>query len=96
MYDLETGKVIEEIKKTKSKMVCIQLPDGLKLHSGQIQKEIEEKTKAKVIIWGGSCFGSCDLPMEVKKLGVDLLVHYGHAAWQDSGSRDYGKIELSE
>ncbi|MEK6916431.1 MAG: hypothetical protein AABW92_01690 [Nanoarchaeota archaeon] len=43
-------------------------------------------------MWGGSCYGSCDLPLEVKKLGVDLLIHYGHSPWQDAGKRDYGDI----
>lgn len=92
MYDIELERVINEIKSTGSKVVCLQLPDGIKPMAEEIQKEIEDKTEAKVIIWGGSCYGSCDLPLEVKNLGVDLLVHFGHAPWQDSGKRDYGKI----
>ncbi|MFH2020992.1 MAG: diphthamide synthesis protein [archaeon] len=94
MYDLETSKIIEKIKDEGAKLVCLQFPDGLKPKAAFVQKEIESKTDAKVIIWGGSCYGSCDLPIEVKRLGVDLLVHFGHAAWQDLGNRDYGRIEL--
>ena len=77
----------KRLKKKKSKLVCLQLPDGLKPKAEELQKSIEKVTDAQVIIWGGSCYGSCDLPLEIKNLGVDLLVHYGHAPWQDYGKR---------
>ena len=94
MYNLEINKAIGEIKKQNAKLVCLQLPDGIKPKAEEIQKAIEKETGAQVVIWGGSCYGSCDLPLEVKRLGVDLLVHWGHSPWQDSGKRDYGKIEF--
>jgi 2-(3-amino-3-carboxypropyl)histidine synthase len=92
MYDLEVERIIREIKKQKAKTVCLQLPDGLKPKAEELQKTIEDKTGAQVLIWGGSCFGSCDLPLEVDRLGVDLLIHFGHAPWQDYGKRENGKI----
>jgi 2-(3-amino-3-carboxypropyl)histidine synthase len=76
--ELEIDKVIEKINNNKLKRVCIQLPDGLKPQANYIQKKITEKTDAEVVIWLGSCFGSCDVPEEVKKLKVDLLVQFGH------------------
>lgn len=76
-YDLELDKVIKEIKKQKARLVCIQLPDGLKPKADEIQEKIEKNTNAKVIIWLGSCFGSCDIPDLDKK--VDLLVQFGHS-----------------
>lgn len=81
-YDLELERVVDRVNKEKARLVCIQLPDGLKPKAKLIQKEIENKTKAKVIIWAGSCFGSCDIPLEVKRLGVDLLIQFGHSPWQ--------------
>lgn len=77
-YDLELDRVVKEIKKKKARLVCIQLPDGLKPKANIIQKEIEQKTKAKVIIWGGSCFGACDTP-DLSQLKVDLLIQWGHS-----------------
>ena len=94
MYNLETKRVIDKIKELNAKIVCLQLPDGIKPKAEEIQKAIEKETKAQVVIWGGSCYGSCDLPLEVKRLGVDLLIHYGHSPWQDYRKRDYEKIEL--
>ncbi len=76
-YNLELNKVIKEIKKQKARLVCIQLPDGLKPKANEIQEKIEKNTNAKVIIWLGSCFGSCDVPDLSKK--VDLLVQFGHS-----------------
>ncbi|MBI2546709.1 diphthamide synthesis protein [Candidatus Woesearchaeota archaeon] len=81
-YDLELEKVAERIKKENAKLVCVQLPDGLKNKGKVIQDYIKENTDADVIIWAGSCFGACDLPLEVQKLGVDLLVQWGHSIWR--------------
>lgn len=76
-YNLELEKIVNEIKKQKAKLVCLQLPDGLKPKAAEIASFIEDKSKAKCLIWLGSCFGSCDIP-NVKQLGVDLLVQFGH------------------
>lgn len=80
-YDLETDKVISLIKSKGYKKVCLQLPDGLKPHAKKITDSIREETSAKVIIWAGSNFGACDLPLEVERLGVDILIPYGHSEW---------------
>lgn len=89
MYNMEINKIISEIKENNAKLVCLNLPDGLKPYAQELQKKIQEETDAQVILWGGSCYGSCDVPLEVKRLGVDLLIHFGHAAWQDAGIRKY-------
>jgi len=78
-YDLELEKAVEEIKKKNAKLVCIQLPDGLKPKAREIQQYIEENTDASVVIWLGSCWGGCDVPLSVEKLGVDLLIQWGHS-----------------
>lgn len=81
-YELELGKAVKEIKKQKVKIVCIQLPEGLKKYADKIQQEIEDKTKARVVIWLGSCFGACDVPEHIERLGVDLIIQWGHSAWK--------------
>lgn len=77
-YDLELEKAAEEIKKQKAKTVVIQLPDGLKPKAGEIAKELESKTDAKISIWLGSCYGACDIP----KVNADLLIQWGHSEWK--------------
>lgn len=85
-FDLELERVVAEIRKTKGKAkttrVCIQLPDGLKPYAGAIARKLEKETGCEVLIWAGSCFGACDLPLDVERLGVDLLVQFGHTAWK--------------
>lgn len=76
-YDLELERAVKEIKKAKAKTVCIQLPDGLKPKAKEIADFIEKKTGAVVLIWAGSCFGSCDIP----KIDADLLIQWGHSEW---------------
>lgn len=77
-YYLELERAAKEIKKNKAKTVCIQLPDGLKPKAKEIADFIEKNTKAQVIIWLGSCYGSCDVP----KLDVDLLIQWGHSEFR--------------
>ena len=77
-YDLELNRVIGKIKKNKAKTVCVQLPDGLKPKADEIADFIEKNTKADVVIWLNSCYGSCDAP----KLDVDLLIQWGHSEFR--------------
>jgi 2-(3-amino-3-carboxypropyl)histidine synthase len=81
-YALELEKVAANIQKQKARLVCIQLPEGLRPKAKEIADELEQKTGAEIIIWQGSCFGACDLPIGLEKLGVDLLVQWGHSEWR--------------
>jgi len=85
-FDLELDRAVAHIKEQGSKRVGIQLPDGIKHHSDKIQEEIESRTEADVIIWAGSCYGACDLAIDMKRLGCDLLIQWGHTQWK------YGSI----
>ena len=77
-FDFDLDKVAEKINKDNAKLVCIQMADGLKPRAVEIKKHLESKTKARVLIWLGSCFGACDVPIELKELDVDLLIQFGH------------------
>lgn len=77
-YKIELGKVVRLIKKEKAKLVLLQFPDGLKQYAISIVDYLESKTKAKFLIYLGSCYGACDLPLGLEKIGVDLLIQFGH------------------
>ena len=47
---------------------------GLEIHA-------ELKTNSKIFIWLDSCFGACDIPLELKNLKIDLLIQFGHNQW---------------
>jgi 2-(3-amino-3-carboxypropyl)histidine synthase len=81
-YDLELEKAASEIRKNKARLVCIQLPDGLKPEAKRIADELEQKTGATIIIWLGSCYGACDIPLAAKELGVEMLIQWGHSKWE--------------
>lgn len=78
-YDLELDTALKAIEKEKAKLVCIQLPDSLKPKAGEIQEYLETNSKAKIIIWFGSCYGACDTP-NIKE--ADLLIQWGHSEWK--------------
>lgn len=82
-YNLELERVIKMIKKQKAKLVCLQFPEALKPLAPKVAREIEQATKAKCLIWLGSCYGACDTPfLEHIKPKIDLLVQWGHAPFK--------------
>ncbi len=80
-YDLELNRVIRKIKSEKAKKVLLQFPEGLKPFSTIIAKYLEEKTKTTCLIWLGTCYGACDLPLGTDRLGIDLIIQFGHSSW---------------
>ena len=56
LYDPEVVKAIAKIRDSNAKLVCIQLPDGMKPYAKEITDKIESETKARVLIWSGSNF----------------------------------------
>lgn len=78
LYKPEVEKAVAEIKEAQAKLVCIQLPDGMKPYAKEIVDEIEKETDAKVLIWLGSNFGACDIPLGLGRMNVDLLISWGH------------------
>ncbi|MFH1649270.1 MAG: diphthamide synthesis protein [Candidatus Woesearchaeota archaeon] len=81
-YDVNIEEVAKQVIEAEAKLVLLQFPDGLKRRAKEIQDKLSLKTNAEFLIWAGSCFGSCDIPLEVKNIGVDLIVHFGHPAWK--------------
>jgi len=57
----------------------LQLPEGLKPEGPRLAS-IVEKTGALSIISADPCYGACDIATtEAETLGVDLILHFGHA-----------------
>ena len=81
-YDLELERAAQAIKDAGAKTVCIQLPDGLKQHANKIADELHNQTGAMIIIWLGSCYGACDVPLGVERMGVELLIQWGHSEFR--------------
>lgn len=78
-FDFEEERIKQEIKRLKAKRVLIQLPEGLKPHGFRLARVVE-KTGALPIVSADPCYGGCDLAMaEAESLGVNLIIHYGHA-----------------
>ena len=68
-YDLELNKVVNNIKKSKAKLILLQFPDGLKQYAIEIVDYLEGKVKGvEFLIWLGTCYGACDLPVGLDKL----------------------------
>jgi 2-(3-amino-3-carboxypropyl)histidine synthase len=78
-FDFEEERIKQQIAKLGAKRVLLQLPEGLKPEGPRLAKIIE-KTGALPIISADPCYGACDLATaEAQRLGIDLMVHFGHA-----------------
>jgi 2-(3-amino-3-carboxypropyl)histidine synthase len=78
-FDFEEERIKQEITKLDAKRVLLQMPEGLKPEAPKLAK-IVEKCGAVAIISADPCYGACDIAIsEAEGLGVDLIVHFGHA-----------------
>jgi 2-(3-amino-3-carboxypropyl)histidine synthase len=81
-YDLELKRVIDEIKKTKAKIVLLQFADGLKSYAVPVVDYLKGifKDRVEFLIWLETCYGACDMPVGIDKTKpqVDLVVQFGH------------------
>ena len=82
-WDLNLASAREAVKQYNAKKVLIQLPDGIKPHAKTIVDGLTG-TGAELFIWTDSNYGACDLPIEARNVGVDLILHFGHEAWNYS------------
>jgi len=80
-YDLDLNRIVNEIKKSKAKLILLQFPDGLKPYATNVVDYLKNKTKAEFIIWLGSCYGACDLPVGLERIKpkINLIVQFGHS-----------------
>jgi 2-(3-amino-3-carboxypropyl)histidine synthase len=81
-YDIDFDTIIDKIKERKYDKVAIQIPDGFKMHALEIADFIKENTGSEVYIWGGSTYGACDVPSGLEKLGIKLIIQFGHAMFR--------------
>ena len=80
-YDINFSLMEDTIKNFPSKpeKILLQFPDGLlgkplqSVVNFLIDKGIEP------VISADPSYGACDLPLELKNLGIDLIVQWGHA-----------------
>jgi len=79
MYDFEEAAVREFLRRTGARRAALQLPAGLARLLPEISRPFDQ-LGVETVILAGSCYGACDLADEAaKKLGCDVLLHYGHA-----------------
>jgi 2-(3-amino-3-carboxypropyl)histidine synthase len=78
-FDFEEERLKQEIAKLGAKRVLLQLPEGLKPEGPRLAK-IVEKAGALPIVSADPCYGACDIATaEAERMGIDLIVHFGHA-----------------
>ncbi len=70
-------KVRDELEDIGATKVMLQVPDGLRRKAHLISDHIP----AEVTLWGGTCYGACDLPLSIGD--NHALIHMGHTCLPD-------------
>ncbi|KAF8489112.1 diphthamide synthesis protein [Gautieria morchelliformis] len=79
-YSFEIHKTVHHVRKNNSKMVALQMPEGLQMFACTISDIIERFTGALTVIMGDVTYGACCIDdYTAVALGCDMLVHYGHS-----------------
>lgn len=72
-FKFNIGEAKSELEEIDAEKILLQLPDGLKPEIFDFAKIFDQD----VTVWGGTCYGACDLPKEIGE--YDALVHIGHS-----------------
>lgn len=79
-YNFEIYKSLWKIEIEASKYVGLQFPEGLLIYSSLINDIISTFGKVKTVILADVTYGACCIDdFTSSKIGVDLLIHYGHS-----------------
>ncbi|MFP3871610.1 MAG: diphthamide biosynthesis enzyme Dph2 [Candidatus Aenigmatarchaeota archaeon] len=70
-FDIKCAE--EKLSQFDAEKILLQLPDGFKPKADRFVGLFEQK----VTVWGGSCYGACDLPGDIGD--SDVLINVGHA-----------------
>lgn len=79
-YDMDLDSVAQRINaRPDTRLVGLQFPDGLRDYATEIEKLLRAKTgDVDYVISADPSYGACDLALNLKGLGADLLIHFGH------------------
>ena len=79
-YDMDLEAVAARINgRAGTKLVGLQFPDGLRDYATEIEKILRARTPGvEYVISADPSYGACDLALNLKQLGADMLVHFGH------------------
>ena len=60
-HEFELDDLVERIKKNDTRLVALQVPEGLKMQALEMMDKIESETSARVVLSADPCYGACDL-----------------------------------
>lgn len=85
MLEYNLPELQQRIRDTSAKVVAFQFPEGLKTVATKIVSNIEHMLGVQGIVIADPCYGACDIADDhARKLGAELLVHFGHAEMVNS------------
>ena len=86
-HDFELAELVDRIKENDTRLIALQVPEGLKMQALEMMDSIETETSAKVVLAADPCYGACDLVHDkMQRMGVELVAHMGHSQMNiDSG-----------
>ncbi len=86
-HDFQLDDLVERLNRSDTRLLALQVPEGLKMQALEMMDAIETETATKVVLAADPCYGACDLVHDkMKRMGVELVAHMGHSQMNiDSG-----------
>ncbi len=78
-YDIQLDWIVEALEERDPSIVGLQFPDGLRDYGPALVDWLSEATGCEVVISGDPSFGACDISLDMQRVHVDVLVHFGHS-----------------
>ncbi|CDK25982.1 unnamed protein product [Kuraishia capsulata CBS 1993] len=79
-YNFEIHKTVWNVRKNKSRRVCLQMPEGLLIYSLVITDILEQFCGCEVLVMGDVSYGACCIDdYTARALDCDFIVHYAHS-----------------
>ncbi|MDX1612033.1 MAG: diphthamide biosynthesis enzyme Dph2 [Candidatus Thermoplasmatota archaeon] len=84
-YDIEIDWIVETLNKRDDEVVGLQFPDGLRDYGPALADWLHEEVGCEVVLSGDASFGACDIALDMERIGVDVLIHFGHSPMPSIG-----------
>ena len=84
-YEIDLDWIVGAVQERSPELVGLQLPDGLRDYGPALADWLADAAGVEAVISGDPSFGACDLALDMTRIGVDLLVHFGHSPMPSVG-----------
>ncbi len=78
MHALDEEGALSVVREHSYRTILLEVPEGVRDRAAVLADRIRQETRCVAIVWGGTCWGPCDLHEHEAAPLVDAVLHFGH------------------